>query len=257
MRREPLAFFREILRNDLSVLSFLDCDWTMANEKLAAWYGIEGVKGKEFQRVSFPADSPRGGLLTMAGVAKWGSDGSRTKPVERGKYILDVIFNDPPPPPPPNAGEAEPNLAGEILTVRERLEKHRHVSTCRNCHRRIDPYGLALENFNVIGQWRDKLDGEKAIEHWGNNRPDIDCTGTLPNGSSYSSFTEFKEAMVAQSERFERALAEKLLMYALGRTLEASDRPTVVELVDQMQLNNHTIRSLVHGIVQTSAFQTK
>lgn len=124
MRREPLVFFREILRNDLSVLNFLDCDWTMASEKLAAWYGIEGVKGKKFQRVSFPADSPRGGLLTMAGVAKWGSDGSRTKPVERGKYILDVIFNDPPPPPPPNAGEVEPNLSGQVLTVRERLEKH-------------------------------------------------------------------------------------------------------------------------------------
>ena len=109
----------------------------------------------------------------------------------------------------------------------------------------------------MVGQWRDKLDGEKPIEHWGNNRPDIDCAGALPNGTAYSSFAEFKQAMVAQSDRFERALAEKLLMYALGRTLEASDRPTVVELVNQMQHNNHTIRSLVHGIVMTSAFQTK
>ena len=257
MRREPLAFFREVLRNDLSVLNFLDSDWTMANAKLAGWYGIDGVKGKEFQRVAFPADSPRGGLLAMSGVAKWGSDGNRTKPVERGKYILDVLFNDPPPPPPPNAGEVEPNLSGQVLTVRERLEKHRHVATCRNCHRRIDPYGLALENFNVIGQWRDKLDGEKPLNHWGSNRPDIDCSGTLPNGTQYSSFGEFKRAIVAQSDRFERALAEKLLMYALGRTLEASDRSVILDLITNMQNNGHTLRSLLHGITKTEAFGSK
>jgi mono/diheme cytochrome c family protein len=257
MRREPLAFFREVLRHDLSVLSFLDSDWTMANKKLADWYGISGVKGKEFQRISFPADSPRGGLIAMAGVAKWGSDGNRTKPVERGKYILDVLFNDPPPPPPPNAGEVEPNLAGQILTVRERLEKHRHVASCRNCHRRIDPYGLALENFNVIGQWRDKLDGEKPLREWGNNRPKIDCEGTLPNGTEYSSFAEFKQSLVAQSNRFERALAEKLFMYALGRTLEAGDRSVILSLVTQMQASDHTLRSLIHGIVKTEAFGTK
>lgn len=257
MNREPLEFFRELLRHDLSVLNFLDSDWTMANQKLAAWYEINGVDGKEFQRVSFPADSPRGGLITMAGVSKWGSDGSRTKPVERGKYILDVLFNDPPPPPPPNAGEVEPNLRGQVLTVRERLEKHRHVATCRNCHRRIDPYGLALENFNVIGQWRDQLDGEKPLRDWGNNRPNIECHGTLPNGDEYSSFAEFKESLVAQSDRFERALAEKLLMYALGRTLEASDRTTVLSLVEQMQQNGHTLRSLIQGIAATEAFRTK
>ena len=257
MRHEPLAFFRELLRNDESVLNFLDSDWTMANEKLAGWYGISGVQGKEFRRVSFPADSPRGGLIAMAGVAKWGSDGNRTKPVERGKYILDVLFNDPPPPPPPNAGEVEPNLAGQILTVRERLEKHRHVSSCRNCHRRIDPYGLALENFNVIGQWRDQLDGEKPLREWGNNRPDIECEGTLPNGTEYSSFAEFKQSLVAQSDRFERALAEKLLIYALGRTLEPSDRSVVLGLVEQMQKNDHTLRSVIHGIVKTEAFGTK
>lgn len=257
MSQEPLAFFRELLHHDLSVLNFLDSDWTMANAKLAGWYGIDGVNGKEFQRVSFPNGSPRGGLLAMAGVARWGSDGNRTKPVERGKYILDVLFNDPPPPPPPNAGEVEPNLGDQILTVRERLEKHRHVATCRNCHRRIDPYGLALENFNVIGRWRDRLDGERPVEQWGDNRPAIECNGTLPNGTGYSSFAEFKAAIVDQGDRFQRALTEKLLMYALGRTLEATDRPTVDSLVNQMQSNNHTLRSLIQGIIRSEAFQTK
>jgi hypothetical protein len=129
--------------------------------------------------------------------------------------------------------------------------------TCRNCHRRIDPYGLALENFNVIGQWRDKLDGEKPLEHWGNNRPDIVSSGTLPNGTEFKSFEEFKQAIVAQSARFERALAEKLLMYALGRTLEASDRATINSLVKRMQANNHTLRSLIQGIAQSNIFATK
>ena len=257
MEREPLEFFREVLWNDLSVRNFLDCDWTMASPKLAAWYGVTGVEGKHFQRISFPSDSPRGGLLTMAGVAKWGTDGNRTKPVERGKYILDVLFNDPPPPPPPNAGEVEPNLGDQVLTVRQRLEQHRHVATCRNCHRRIDPYGLALEHFNVVGEWRDRLDGERPIELWGENRPPIECHGTLPNGTEYSSFVEFKAAIVSQFDRFERAVAEKLLMYALGRTLEPSDRATIDGLVATMQSNQHTLRSLVQGITLTEAFRTK
>ena len=100
-----------------------------------------------------------------------GADGNRTKPVERGKYILTVLFNSPPPPPPPNAGEVEPNLGGQILTVRERLARHREQTSCNNCHRRIDPYGLALENFNVIGHWREQLDGEKPLAHWGDKPP--------------------------------------------------------------------------------------
>ena len=257
MRTEPLGVFREILQKDLSVLNYLDADWTMANERLAKWYGIEGVTGKEFQRVAIPADSPRGGLLAMAGVHKWGSDGHRTKPVERGKYILDVMFNDPPPPPPPNAGEVEPNVRGENLTVRERLAKHRHVASCANCHRRIDPYGLALENFNVIGQWRDKQDGEKPLAHWGNSRREIDSSGVLPNGKEFQDFFEFKKAMLGQSDRFLRGFSEKMFVYALGRSIESSDRTTIDELVASMKSNNHTIRSLIKAIVDTIAFRTK
>ena len=112
----------------------------------------------------------------------WGADGNRTKPVERGKYLLTVLFNDPPPPPPPNAGEVEPNLRGKQLTVRERLELHREQTTCNNCHRRIDPYGLALENFNAIGQWREQADGEKPVNQYWGERAAINASGTLPNG---------------------------------------------------------------------------
>jgi hypothetical protein len=262
MEEQPLAFFREVLHRDLPVSTFLHSDWTMLNERLANFYDIAGVTGDQFRRVDFPDPSSppynaRGGLLGMAGVHKWGSDGNRTKPVERGKYVLDVLFNDPPPPPPPNAGEVEPNLNGERLTVRERLARHREQPTCNNCHRRIDPYGLALENFNVIGQWRDRLDGEKPLAHWGNDRPAIDPSGVLPDGSEFETFPEFQQLLIGQQDRFRRALAEKLLVYALGRTLEPADRALIDELAAQAQEDDDTFMRLVTGIALSDPFRHK
>ncbi len=251
---EPLAFFREILRADLPVTDFLDADWTMANETLAAWYGLPRVDGEEFRPVSLPADSPRGGLVAMAAVHKWGSDGNRTKPVERGKYLLDVLFNDPPNPPPPNAGEVEPNVDGENLTVRQRLDQHRVIESCRACHARIDPYGLALENFNVVGKWRTKQDGERG--YW----PDtavIDAGGTFPNGLSFANVGEFRAGLADQSDRFLRGLAEKMLTYALGRGVEASDRSLVDRLVAEMKTHDLTFRSLIKAIVADETFARK
>ncbi len=262
MQEQPLAFFREVLHGDLPVSCFLSSDWTMLNTRLATFYGIDGVAGEEFRRVEFsdPDAAPwreRSGLLGMAGIHKWGSDGNRTKPVERGKYILDVLFNDPPPPPPPNAGEVEPNLNGERLTVRERLARHREQPSCNHCHRRIDPYGLALENFNVIGRWRDRLDGEKPIAHWGPDRPLINSGGTLPNGREFADFPEFQQALLEQEDRFTRALAEKLFAYALGRVVEPSDRILIDSLISDAQHERATIRRLLQGIAASEAFRTK
>jgi hypothetical protein len=160
MVEQSLGFFREILKHDLSMLNFLDSDWTMLNERLARFYGIDGVSGNDFRRVPLGAGSHRGGLLGQAGVAMFGSDGNRTKPVSRGVYVREVLFNNPPDPPPPNVGEIEPNIRGKNLTVRERLLAHQEIESCAACHRTIDPYGLALENFNVIGQWREAQDGD-------------------------------------------------------------------------------------------------
>mgnify|MGYP003638236381 CR=1 FL=1 len=253
---EARSFFREILARDESVLNFLDSDWIMANEKLAAYYGIDGVEGEEFRRVSLPTNSPRGGILGMGGFHQWGSDGARTKPVERGKYILSVLFNDPPDPPPPNAGEVEPNIQGERLTVRERLLQHQEIEACAGCHRTIDPYGLAMENFNVVGLWRDRQDGE--IEHfWSHNPPPIINEGALPNGKDYAGFSEFKALLAEQSARFERGLAEKLMIYALGRSLDPADDATLSALVADMSENGHTLSGLIRGIVKTEAFRTK
>ena len=203
------------------------------------------------------ASAPRGGLLGMAGVHLWGADGNRTKPVERGKYLLTVLFNDPPPPPPPNAGEVEPNLRGKQLTVRERLELHREQTTCNNCHRRIDPYGLASENFNAIGQWREQADGEKPVNQYWGERAAINASGTLPNGVQYRNFLEFKRAVLAQEDRFARGLTEKLMMYALGRTIEPTDRPIINRMLAAADKDGITLRALLKQIAKSQPFQTK
>ena len=157
---------------------------------------------------------------------------------------------------PPNAGEVEPNISGENLTVRERLEQHREVAACANCHRRIDPYGLALENFNAIGKWRTKQDGEKRPSHW-RERRELNIEGTLPNGVQYANFSEFKQTLTAQSDRFLKGFAEKLFIYALGRPIEGTDQPAIEEIVAHARANDHTIRSIIKAIAASQAFQSK
>lgn len=248
------AFFEQVLRNDLPVTSFLDSDFTLLNERLAAFYGIPNVKGDEFRVVTLPENSPRGGLLGQAGMMMRGSDGTRTKPVTRGVYIREVLFNDPPDPPPPNVGEIEPNIQGKNLTVRERLLQHQQIEACAACHRSIDPYGLALENFNVIGQWRDMQDGENF---GGRARPAINPSGKLPNGDSFETYSEFKSLLRKQHARFRQALAEKLLSYALGRPVEPLDRPTIDQMTQAATTNGDSFRSLIQALVASEAFRTK
>lgn len=252
--REPLEFFRTILQDDLSTLNFIDADFLVINNRLARHYGIDAVKGEEFQKVVLPDDSPRGGLLGMAGVHQAGSDGIRTKPVSRAVYIREVLFNNPPDPPPPNAGEVEPNIKGERLTVRDRLLQHQEIEACAACHRALDPYGLALENFNVIGVWRDLQDGE---DFRGSNRPPIVASGKLPNGREFRDFEEFRKLILDQQDRFRRCLAEKLLLYALGRPIEPSDDSTISQAVVNMKADDDTFRSLIKSLVTSKAFVTK
>ena len=284
MAHEPLAFFEEVVRNDLSVLNFIDSDFAVVNEPLAKFYGLElpsfsgdpqaTVSGRdqsrsrlqpgpkrnghhhrfEFRRVELPKDSPRGGLLGQAGVHLRGSDGIRTKPVNRGVYVREVLFNDPPDPPPPNAGEVEPNIEGERLTVRRRLIQHQQIEACASCHRGIDSYGLALENFDVTGVWRDRQNGE---DFRGNNTPQIDASGTLPNGRRFSDFAEFKALLLEQDDRFRRAFAEKMFLYALGRPVEVRDRGTIDGIATKMSQNGDTFRGTVQALVEAQVFRTK
>jgi hypothetical protein len=251
---ETLAFFEEVLHRDRSLLEFLDSDWTMLNERLAKFYGLEGVKGDEFRRVALPADSHRGGLLGHAGVMLFGSDGTRTKPVRRGVYVREVLFNDPPDPPPPNVGEIEPNIQGKNLTVRDRLLQHQQIESCASCHRTIDPYGLALENYDAVGAWRTQQNGE---EFRGRNSPQIDASGKLPDGSPFAGPDEFKQLLVAQSGRFVHGLTEKLFTYALGRPIEPSDHGAITAAVARAADSGHQLRSLIKSVVTSDAFLNK
>ena len=250
---EPLVFFETILRDDLSVLNFIDSDFAMVNEALAKHYGIDGVEGDHFRRVPLDSASPRGGLLGMMGVHLAGSDGLRTKPVARAVFVREVLFNDHPDPPPPNAGEIEPNIKGERLTVRERLQQHQEIESCASCHRRLDPYGLALENFNVIGKWRDQQDGED-FRHKG---PPIVIDEKLPSGEAFQSYEEFRTLLLARSDRFRRALAEKLWIYALGRPVEPTDDGTLQAAVARMKQEGDTLRALIKSIVTSPQFLSK
>ena len=254
MAQEPLEFFREILRNQLSLLNVLDSEFVMVNEPLAKFYGLPGIRGYGFQKVKLPKDSLRGGILGQAGVHMRGSDGIRTKPVNRGVYIREVLFNDPPAPPPPNAGEVEPNIEGERLTVRDRLLQHQQIEACASCHRGIDGYGLALENFNVTGAWRDRQDGE---EFRGGNTPLIDASGKLPNGKTFADFKEFKALLYEQKDRFRRAFAEKLFLVALGRPVQPSDRTTIDQVAQAMANNGDTFHSAAKALVLSDTFRKK
>jgi hypothetical protein len=254
LQAEPLHFFRELLRTETSILAWLDADWTMANQRLAQFYGLAPLVGDEFRRVPLPTDSPRGGLLGMAGLHRLGSDGNRTKPVQRGVYLRDVLFNDPPNPPPPNAGEVQPNIDGQNLSVRARLAQHRTVPACAACHNGIDPYGLALENFNAIGRWRDVQDGE--VRNWfaRGGPPPIDASGALPDGRSFTGFAAFKQTLLQHPELFRRALAQKLLTYAIARRLKPTDRPVIDDIVQQAENDGDTLRAYVRAVVLSKAF---
>lgn len=253
-RQEALAFFAEILASDLSITNFLDSDFLVINERLARHYGIEGVEGQEFRKVAITPEHHRGGIFGMAGLMTLLADGTRTLPVRRAAWIMENVFNDPPPPPPPNAGEVQPNTAGEKLTVRERLTRHRAEATCASCHTRLDPFGLALENYDAIGAWRTHANGENFR---GRNVPQLDVSGQLPSGRHFTDLEGFKAALLTERDEFAKAFSEKMLTYALGRPVGYVDRQTVDQLTAALEKSDYRLRSLIHAIVASEAFRTK
>jgi len=253
-KKEALAFFAEVLASDLPITNFLDSDFLVINERLAKHYGIEGVTGPEFRRVAITPEQHRGGIFGMAGLMTLLADGTRTLPVRRAAWVMENVFNDPPPPPPPNAGEIQPNTAGENLTVRERLARHRDEPTCASCHATLDPFGLALENYDAIGAWRTQANGENFRA---NKAPELDVSGTLPSGRSFQNLEEFKAALLTERDKFAEAFSEKMLTYALARPVGYVDRATVSELTVTLRQQDYRLRSLVHAIVASEAFQTK
>ena len=253
-KQEALAFFAEVLASNLPITEFIDSDFLLINERLARHYGIEGVEGGEFRKVAIKPEHHRGGIFGMAGLMTLLADGTRTLPVRRAAWIMENVFNDPPPPPPPNAGEIQPNTAGEKLTVRERLARHREEPTCASCHTQLDPFGLALENYDAIGAWRTHANGENFR---GKNVPELDVSGELPSGRRFNDLEGFKLALLAEKEGFAKAFSEKMLTYALGRPVGYVDREIVDQLTTSLANDEYRIRRLIHAIVASEAFRTK
>jgi hypothetical protein len=250
MRRETEMQFEHIVREDRSLLELLDCDYAFLNERLAKVYGIDGVRGDEMRRVTLPTGSPRGGILTQGTVLAVTSNPDRTSPVKRGLYILDNILGSPPAPPPPNIPSLEESgkkAGGRTPTLRESLAMHRSDASCASCHARMDPLGLALENFNALGRWRDK---ERADP--------VDASGKLITGESFRDVRELKKILVTRHRReFYRCLTEKLLTYALGRGLEAYDVQAVDTIAERVEREGGRASALIAGVVESAPFQKR
>jgi hypothetical protein len=243
MRRETELFFTRIVTDDRSILEFLDAPWTFMNERLARHYGVEGVHGPAFREVSL-AGLPRGGVLTQASVLTVSSYATRTSPVLRGKWILENLLNAAPPPPPPGVPPLADGPSTTPRTVREQLEVHRTNPTCAACHRRMDPLGFGLERYDGIGAWRDR-DGESPI----------DASGRLPDGRTFTDAAGLRTILTSEREAFTKALAAKLLTYALGRGLGPADRRIIRTIARELPQHDYRFSALVLAIVGSPAFR--
>jgi hypothetical protein len=247
-KQEAEKYFEYVLREDRSVDEFLASDYTFLNETLASAYKISDVKGPELRKVTLPPGDPRGGILTMGSVLMVTSNPTRTSPVKRGKWILENILAAPTPPPPPDIPvleETKSKDADRVPTLRESMAVHREDAMCASCHNRMDPLGLALENFNALGQWR--------VEEY---QQKIDPSGQLATGETFSDIAELKRILVANHKiEFYRCLTEKLLTYALGRGVEYYDVPAVDKIVGSLDRNNGAFSALLTGVIESAPFQ--
>lgn len=246
MREETRRFVAHVIGEDRSIMEFLNADYTFLNERLARHYGVEGVQGDEFRQVRLDAQRQRGGLLTHASILTLTSPPTRTSPVKRGVWVLETLFNDPPSPPPADVPPLEEEGAVLTGTVRQVLEKHRENLQCAGCHSRIDPYGLALENYNAIGAWRTKESDQK-----------IDSSGTLPDGTAFQNAAGFRARLNGKQAEFRKALVEKLLIYALGRGLEYADDRAVRESCSNVERHGDRFSSVILAIIQSDPFQKR
>jgi hypothetical protein len=250
MRQETEMAFEHVVRNDRTLLELLDANYAFLNEPLAKYYGIEDVSGKEMRQVTLPADSPRGGILTQATFLIITSNPDRTSPVKRGLFILDNVLGTPPPPPPPDIPpleQAAGGAKGKPPTLRETLAIHRKATLCSSCHNRMDPLGLAFENFNALGRWRDKELSQP-----------IEAGGQLLTGESFKDVRELKRILTTTRRLdFYRCSTEKMLIYALGRGLEPYDTHTIDELVDKLEAAKGHPSVLIRGIIESPAFQRR
>lgn len=246
MKRETELFFGDVVRGDRSVVEFLDAPYTFLNGRLARHYGVPNVTGDNFRKVTLP-NSRRGGLLTMASVLTVTSNPNRTSPVKRGKWVLENILGSPPPPPPPGLDSLEGDKDKvPAKTIRERMERHRSDPSCSVCHAKMDPLGLAFENFDAVGRWRTK-DGRFAV----------DASGEFDGKQKFKDAVDLKKILLARKGAFAHTLTEKLMTYGLGRGLELADRKSVQAIAAQAAKEDYRFSSIVKGIVASEAFRKK
>ena len=251
MVEETTAFFREVVEHNLSLREFLDSDWTMLNGRLAEHYGIQGVNGEAMRRVALKPEDHRGGLLTQASILSLTSDGTRHRPVHRGKWILTSLYGKPPPPPPPNVGAIQPTPANHTKTsLRAKLEAHRHNPACAACHRKIDPLGLAFDNYDAIGRWRT----EEAVRDGAGANPKIDASGELADGRKFADAVGLKKLLVADADQFAAAFCEKLAIYAMRRRMAFTDRIQLKRLAVQSKADDYRLASLIESFVGSDVF---
>jgi len=244
-RRETELFIASTFKEDRSILDLLTANYTFVNERLAKHYGIPGVYGNRFRRVTFPNTDQRGGLLAHGSVLSLTSYPTRTSPVLRGKWLLDTILGAPPPAPPPNVPDLpETGEGGKPASVRERLQQHRTNPVCATCHATIDPAGFALENYDGLGAWRTVDESGKPI----------DASATMPNGVTVKGLPGLRAMVLGQREQFAGTVTERLMAYGLGRTIEYYDRPTIRAIVRDAAASQYRWSSLILGIVKSPAF---
>ena len=245
MWHETELFFESILRENRSVMDMLTADHTFLNERLAIHYGMRGIQGSHFRRVTLPADSPRRGILGHGSILTMTSHAIRTSPVFRGKWVLMNVLGTPPPEPPPNVPAlVDKKTQAKVQTMRERMAAHRSNPSCSACHSLIDPAGFALENFDAIGRWRTVDESFNAI----------DASGALPDGTKFNGVQELRNALVRRPERFVTTVTEKLMTYALGRGLEYYDMPAVRRIVKNAAKDGYKFQAIIQGVAESYPF---
>jgi hypothetical protein len=253
-RTEVYESFAHLIASNGSLQNLLKSDYVMVNGLLANYYGLEGVAGDEFRKVSLPADSPRGGLLGMAAILAMGSNGEHTSPVERGAWVLRKLLHDPPPPAPPNVPQIS-RLEGKLLTTRERLAAHREEPQCASCHRKIDPIGFGLENFNAAGKWRTKDSYEKRGV--GKKEWEIDPAAAFHRGPAFSNYFELRDIVASRADAFARGLTEALIEYSLGRPFGFTDESLANAMVTRAKSRDFALREFIRALVSGEEFQRK
>ncbi len=265
MGMETRAYFTELLKNNLSVTHFVKSDFLTINEPLARHYGIQGVTGYDIQKVKLPKDSLRGGFLTQASILKVTANGTTTSPVPRGAFVMEKILGITPTPPPPDVGSIEPDTRG-ATTIREQLEKHKKNAVCASCHIKMDPYGFALESFDVIGEYREKYrvrggSGKEPVKKIVNNNGvsyqlanTVDCAGQLPDGKAFKNIAELRELLASNEEALARAFVGHLVTYGTGTPVLFTDRGEVDGILQRAKPSKYGVQSLLTEMITSRLF---